>query len=74
MSSTSSRSRKPKIIAESAPISMPPVAMHTRCEEIRFNSISRTLMTLARSGTCSSMSSSFSTERQYATSWKKGVR
>ena len=38
------------VITVSAPISMPPVAMQTRCEEIRLSSISRTRMTVARSG------------------------
>ena len=57
-----------------APSSMPPVAMHTRCEESRLSSISSTRMTVARSGIWSSMPSSFSTARQYAVSLKNGVR
>ena len=44
-----------------APISMPPVARATRCEEIRLSSIISTRMTLARSGIWSVMPSSFST-------------
>ncbi len=60
-SSTSSRSRKPIVITVSAPISMPPVAMATRWEEIRLSSMSRTRMTWAFSGMSSSMSSSRST-------------
>ena len=51
-SSTFSRSRKPIVITVSAPISMPPVAMQTRCEEIRLSSIISTRMTLAFSGIC----------------------
>ncbi len=47
-----------------APSSMPPVAMATRCEEIRLSSIIITRMTLARSGMWSVMPSSFSTARQ----------
>ena len=43
---------------------MPPVAMATRCEEIRLSSIIITRMTLARSGIWSSMPSSRSTPRQ----------
>nr|CRL75941.1 hypothetical protein CPGR_01583 [Mycolicibacter nonchromogenicus] len=74
MSSTSSRSRKPKSITESAPSSMPPVASATRCEEIRLSSIIRTRMTLARSGMSSVMPSSFSTPRQYTVSLKNGDR
>ena len=62
-SSTSSRSRKPMVITVSAPISMPPVAMQTRCEEIRLSSMSRTRITLAFSGMSSSMSRSRSTPR-----------
>ena len=46
--SASSRSRKPAVIAVSAPSSMPPVASATRCEEIRVSSISSTRMTCAR--------------------------
>ena len=67
-SSTSSRSRKPMVMTVSAPISMPPVAMHTRCEEIRLSSMSRTRMTEAFSGMSSSMSRSRSTPRQYVAS------
>ncbi len=63
-SRTSSRSRKPIVITVSAPISMPPVAMQTRWEEIRLSSIRRTRMTCAFSGISSSMSSSRSTPRQ----------
>jgi hypothetical protein len=62
-SSTSSRSRKPIVITVSAPISMPPVAMATRWEEMRLSSMSRTRMTWAFSGTSASMSSSRSTPR-----------
>ena len=53
---------------------MPPVASHTRWEEIRLSSISSTRMTLARSGISSVMPSSFSTARQYAVSLKNGER
>ena len=60
-SSTSSRSRKPIVITVSAPISMPPVAIATRWEEIRLSSIRSTRMTWAFSGISSSMSSSRST-------------
>ena len=49
-SSTFSRSRNPIVITVSAPISMPPVAMQTRWEEIRFSSSISTRMTLAFSG------------------------
>ncbi len=47
-----------------APSSMPPVAMQTRWEDIRFSSIRSTRMILARSVIWSSMPSSFSTARQ----------
>ena len=63
-SSTFSRSRKPIVITVSAPISMPPVAMQTRWEEIRFSSSIITRMTLAFSGISASMSSSRSTPRE----------
>ena len=69
-----SRSRKPTVMTVVAPISMPPVARATRCEEIRVSSIIRTRMTLARSGTWSVTPSSFSMPRQYAVSWNIGVR
>ena len=52
------------VITVSAPISMPPVAMQTRCEEMRLSSIRSTRMTWAFSGMSSSMSSSRSTPRQ----------
>ncbi len=52
------------VITVSAPISMPPVAMQTRWEEIRLSSSIITRMTLAFSGIWSSMSSSRSTPRQ----------
>ncbi len=58
----------------SAPSSIPPVPIATRCDEIRFNSISRTLMTVARGGTSSATSSSRSTARQYTTSLNTGIR
>ncbi len=67
-SRVASRSRKPIVITVSAPISMPPVAIATMCEEMRLSSISRTRMTCAFSGTSSSMSSSRSTPKQYAAS------
>ncbi len=67
-SSTSSRSRKPIVITVRAPISMPPVAMATRWEEIRLSSISRTRMTWAFSGIWSSTSSSRSTPKAYVAS------
>ena len=50
---------KPNSIGVSAPSSMPPVASATRCEEMRLSSISMTRATVARSGICSVMSSSF---------------
>ena len=56
----SSRSRNPQVMTVSAPISMPPVAMATRCELMRFSSSSSTRMMRAFSGTSSSMPSSFS--------------
>ena len=74
MSSTSSRSRKPNVMAVSAPSSMPPVAIATRWEETRLSSIIITRMTCARSGTWSSMSSSRSTPRTYAYSLCSGAR
>jgi hypothetical protein len=49
------------VMTVSAPISMPPVAMQTRCDEMRLSSIIMTRMTLARSGMSSVMPSSFST-------------
>ena len=52
------------VITVRAPISMPPVAMQTRCEEIRLSSIISTRRTFAFSGIWSSMSSSRSTPRQ----------
>ena len=58
----SSRSRNPAVMPVSAPSSMPPVARQTRCEPIRFSSISSTRATVARRGT--STPSSFSTARQ----------
>jgi hypothetical protein len=58
---TRSRSRNPIVITVVAPISMPPVPMHTRWEEIRVSSIMSTRMTEARSGIWSVMPSSFST-------------
>ena len=51
------------VITVRAPISMPPVAMQTRWEEMRLSSMSRTRMTCAFSGMSSSMSSSRSTPR-----------
>ena len=67
-SSVISRSRKPIVITVSAPISMPPVAIATRWLEMRFSSIRSTRITVAFSGTWSSMPSSRSTARQYAAS------
>ena len=49
------------VITVSAPISMPPVAIATKWEEMRLSSMSRTRMTWAFSGMSSSMSSSRST-------------
>ena len=46
------------------PISIPPVARHTRCEEIRFSSIISTRMIEARSGMPAVTPSSRSTARQ----------
>ena len=73
-SSTFSRSRKPIVITVRAPISMPPVAIATRWDEIRFSSIMSTRMVLARSVMSSSMPSSFSTAPTYAASLKNGER
>ena len=50
------------------------VPRHTRCDAMRLSSMSRTRITLARSGTSSVMPRSFSTARQYAVSWKNGAR
>ena len=69
-----SRSRKPTVMTVVAPISMPPVARATRCEEIRLSSMSRIRMVLARSGMSSVMPSSRSTPRQKTVSLKIGVR
>ncbi|SHW19643.1 Uncharacterised protein [Mycobacteroides abscessus subsp. abscessus] len=59
-----SRSRKPRNMAVIAPSSMPPVASATRCEEMRFNSIISTRITLARSGISSEIPNSCSTPKQ----------
>ena len=67
-----SRSRKPEVIIVVDPSSMPPVAAHTRWEAMRLNSVRITRTAWARSGT--SMSSSFSTPRQYAVSLNSGAR
>ena len=55
-----------------APSSSPPVASHTRCDEIRFSSQKRTRITCARGG--ASIPSSRSTARQYPSSLKNGER
>ncbi len=62
MSRIRSRSMKPSVIGVVAPSSLPPVASHTRCEEIRLSSIMSTRIVVARSG--ASIPSSFSTARQ----------
>ena len=62
------------VMTVSAPISIPPVAMQTRCEEMRLSSMSRTRMTEAFSGMSSSMSRRRSTPRQYVASLKNGDR
>ena len=62
MSRQRSRARKPLVIAVSAPSSMPPVASHTQCEEIRLISIISTRISSARGGI--SVPSSFSTAMQ----------
>ena len=72
MSRHRSRARKPLVIAVSAPNSMPPVASHTQCEEMRLISIISTRMSSARSGT--TVPSSFSTAMQYAVSLNSGAR
>ncbi len=59
-----SRSRKPKNIGVIAPSSIPPVASATRCDEIRFSSMSITRITEARAGMSSVTPSSRSTPRQ----------
>ncbi len=69
----SSRAVNPMVMIVVAPSSLPPVARHTRCEEIRLSSIMSTRISLARSGTSSVMPSSFSTARQYAASWNSGA-
>ena len=55
-----------------APSSSPPVASHTRCDEIRFSSLNITRSTCARGG--ASIPSSRSTARQYPSSLKNGDR
>ena len=73
-SRTFSRIRTPcrKIVV--APSSSPNGPIPPRCEAIRFSSSSSTRISLARSGSLSSMPSSRSTDRQYAVSLKIGVR
>ncbi len=71
--STTSRAPNPLVIIVVAPISMPPVARKTRCEEMRCSSIIITRMTVARSGISSVMPSSFSTARQYVVSFISGI-
>jgi hypothetical protein len=53
-----------QIISVVEPISMPPVASATRCEEIRLSSIISTRITDARSGMSAVIPRSFSTARQ----------
>ena len=53
---------------------MPPVARHTRCEEIRLSSIISTRMTVARSGIWSVMPSSLSTREAVGVSLNIGDR
>ena len=60
------------VIAVSAPISMPPAARLTMCEEIRLSSIRMTRMVWARLG--ASTPSSRSTDMQYAVSLNSGDR
>ena len=50
MSRIISRSRRPYSITETAPISSPPVASHTRCEEMRFSSQTSTRINLGALG------------------------
>ncbi len=57
-----------------APSSMPPVAMHTRCEESRLSSIRSTRRTVARSGDLVLDAEQLLDARQYAVSLKNGVR
>ncbi len=71
---TTSRAPNPLVIIVVEPISMPPVARKTRCDETRCSSIIITRMTVARSGTSSVTPSSCSTPRQKAVSLMRGVR
>ena len=73
-SKTFSRSRKAKIIGESAPSSRAPVPRATMCDEMRFSSIIRTRISLARSGMSFVIPRSFSTPKQYAVSLKIGAK
>ena len=70
--STSSRSRKPKIIMVVDPRSMPLVASHMRCDDIRWSSDSSMRIHTARGG--SSMPSSFSVAREKTSSLLSGDR
>ena len=53
-----------------APMSMPLVAMNSRCDEMRLSSVMSMRIQVARSGT--SISSSFSTVREKASSENSG--
>ena len=57
-----------------APSSRPKVPIAVRCEAIRLSSIISTRMTIARSGTASSIPSSRSMARQNAVSLNSGDR
>ncbi len=70
--STSSRSRKPKIIIVVDPTSMPLVASHMRCDDIRWSSDSSIRIHTARGG--SSMPSSFSVASEKTSSLLSGDR
>jgi hypothetical protein len=60
----SSRPRKATVIMVVAPSSLPPVPIATMWDAIRFSSMRRTRIWLARAGTWSVIPSSFSTPRQ----------
>ena len=70
--STSSRSRKPKIIMVVDPRSMPLVASHMRCDDTRWSSDKSMRIQTARGG--SSMPRSFSVARENTSSLLSGDR
>ena len=66
----SSRSRQPYSIIDTAPRSIPLVAMNSRCDEMRFISVMSMRIHVARSGI--STPSSFSTVSENASSLNSG--